>query len=209
VNARIAAELHVTRKMVAEVLESAPRELPEAVQSALEEAYRRFVEHMQRPPEGRRRLLARTFNLSKRQVTQALAALLQTSPDYRELDRPALFQIEQAYWRHLRTRDVPLDRLAAAVATELALPLWPVARYLDWLHDDPRKVRGAPLPGAETQARILAGYERYLEGAAPAEPNLHTLLAASTGASPVQVYRVLLEHRWEERRRFSPESSPR
>jgi hypothetical protein len=199
---RLAAALNVTRKLVADVLqgEIGRHELTEAVRRAVAARYQEFVGKMERPPESRHRVLAEEFGLSRTQVNEALLAMHRSLPDPRSQDRAGLFRIEQAYWRHLRRGDEPLERIAEVIAAEHQLAPWIVARYLDLIHDDPAKLQSTPLPDAETQQRILAGYERFLAGDGPTAESLHAALAAETGATPRQVHRVLLEHRWAMRR---------
>jgi hypothetical protein len=200
--ARIAAELNVTRQMVAEVLQrvAARREVPDAVREAVGQRYQEFVRKMERPPESRHRALAREFGLSGQQVNELIFTLAQILPDPSHEEPIVRFRIEQAYWRALKQGHLPLDAIADAIAAEQGVAPWTVARYLDLIHDDPAKLRTAPLPDTATQQRILAGYERFLGGDAPYPEGLHATLAAETGATVRQVHRVLLEHRWAVRR---------
>jgi hypothetical protein len=199
---RIAAELHVTRKMVADVLKGiAGRVEPtDELRQAVGERYRQFVRAMERPPESRHSLLAREYGLTRLQVSAILQSLQQDLPDPQQQEPIVLFRIEQAYWRHLHRDATALEQIPDAIAAEQGVHPWVAARYLDLIHDDPRRLQKTPLPDAETQQRILAGYKRFLSGDAPYPEGLHATLAAETGVHVRQVHRLLLEQRWAARR---------
>ena len=100
---KLAEQLNVARKLVAQVLlerlRQAAREvrIGPAEQEAIRRRYQEMVMANERPPESRHRLLARQFGLTEAQVRAVLKPLLTSLPSPHDLTREQRFQVEKAF----------------------------------------------------------------------------------------------------------------
>jgi len=202
IHSRIASELHVARRAVAETIAchiSPKQAITPELRQQIVALYEGYVQRGERPPGGRRRAIASALGLSFAQVAGMLREWRSRIPDVRTLSREELFAIEKAYWRHLEAKDVPLSEMAAAIASELGYTEWQVARRIDMLHEDRSMVASAKDPGPEARAKLEAAYREYLASDSPPPDSLHSTLAKRFGLTSRQVYLVLLDYRNRQR----------
>ncbi|MBI3911978.1 MAG: hypothetical protein HY320_13735 [Armatimonadetes bacterium] len=197
---KIADALNVARKLVAQVLLEQQRQtarevtLPEELQEAIRADYQRMVMANERPLEGRHRLLARQYNLTQTQLQTVLRPLHVSLPSPHSLTREQRFTIEKGYLARRGSGGSRLETIRA-LARELGLHEWQVARYIDMIHEDPRRLENVPDCSEEQAERIRTEYRRYLESPAPPEGPLHPAIGEKVGVHPKQVHKVLLTYR--------------
>jgi hypothetical protein len=168
--------------------------LTEAQEQEIIERYQTYVREMQRPPEGRRKTIAREMGISRWAVIQTLRNWSQGESRLQELTREERFAVEKSYFQHFE-EDTSFLALKKRIVQETGLSPWEVSRYLDLLHDGEDKLRNVPDVSGEQKTAILDEYRKYLSGTAPPSAILHPLIAERTGVTPKQVYKVLLGYR--------------
>jgi hypothetical protein len=207
INQRLSRQLGIQRRRVAEVTSGllqavrCPPLTPEQ-RAAVETAYRGYVERSERPEGGRKAAIARATGLSRAEVARVVQAFNKAMAAEPLTSRDIRFRIETAYWRLLHETTAPLTELWPVIAAEVGVDPWALALYLDVLHEDPQRLAGAEPVAPDQAAAITAAYEGYLRASAPPAGPLHATIAAAVGVTTRQVYRVLLEYRWMERRRL-------
>jgi transposase-like protein len=169
--------------------------------------YLGYVERNERPEGGRRRTIARQFNLRYEDVRQAtFAALREKAAHFEEvgITREQLFAVEKLYFAELEHARHRLPELPARIAEQLGFVTpWQVHRWLDQLHNDESAAQRIPAVTPEQEAQIVEAYRAYLTAAAPPELSLHATLAQQIGElTNQQVYKVLLAWRWQQRRAY-------
>jgi len=201
VHAALAQELRIQKGVVARVLaqERQRAPIPEPLQREVISRYVAYVERLERPPNGRRKTIARELGVPFKKVARLIREWKTGQPKVSEIPREVRFQIEKTYFRLLAEgRD--LTQIGRILAESTGFSPWQVLRYLDLLHDGERLLRKVPDVTEEQRLRIEEGYERYLQAAAPPGPFLHDLLAEEVGVHYKQVHKVLLHYRIRFRR---------
>src|SRR5262245_10424703 len=139
----ISDELWINRKVVTSQLRKIVH--PDVVitpelKSKIIEMYKHYVEHGERPPEGRRKKIGIELGVPYPQVRSVVYEWSQSqfrqSPTP-ELSRELRFEIEKLYWTELDARCTPLDAIPEKLAEKLGnVTAYQVSRWLDTLHDD-------------------------------------------------------------------------
>ncbi len=157
----------------------------------IEERYRAMVAAGERPPEGRRKTIARELGLPYVLVSEAVKNYL-----HRERLRRTNFEIEKIYWHEVLSGQDDAHRIAERAAAHLNLDLGRVWWWLEKLHKWRKALENEPEVSPEQRAAILALYQDYLKRPAPPDRGLHGLISETVGGiTPRQVHKVLLEYR--------------
>ncbi len=169
----------------------APRKLTPEERRWIEERYRLMVASGERPPEGRRKAIAREMGLPYALVSEVVKSYLQ-----RERLRRTNFEIEKIYWREIRAGENDAQAIAGRAAAELHLELGRVWWWLEKLHEWRKALDTEPDVGEDKRAAILALYQEYLKREGPPDKSLHSLISETVGGiTPRQVHKVLLQYR--------------
>jgi hypothetical protein len=153
--------------------------------------YRDMVIAGERPPEGRRKKIAAMLNIPYANVAEVVKSYL-THERYRRTN----FDIERAYWQHIRAGEINARSIAARIANQLALEEGRVWWWLEKLHEPRKSFATDPEIDQTKRASLLALYETYLQRSEPPEKGLHEWLAEQVGGLiPRQVHNVLWDHR--------------
>jgi hypothetical protein len=169
--------------------------------------YLGYIERNERPEGGRRRTIARQFNLRYEDVRRAtFAALDERATHYNNvgLKREQLFAIEKLYFAELERARYRLSELPARIAAELGFVTeWQVLRWLDQLHESENNFLRVPDVTPEQEAQLIAAYRAYLVAPTPPELGLHATLAQEVGGlTSRQVHKVLSVFRGQQRRAY-------
>ena len=140
-----------------------------------------------------------TIGLTEAQVRAVLKPLLTSLPSPHDLTREQRFQVEKAFLTRI-SAGAEYGAAVQSVAEELGFHPWQVARYLDMIHEDPRRLAKVPDCSADEVERIHSAYREYLAGEGPPEAPLHVTIAERVGVTPKQVHKVLLAYRYGLRR---------
>jgi len=172
-----------------EEVELTPAQIQEMI-----ERYQTYVQHLERPPKGRRKTIAAEMGLPNRTVVLALRQWNQQQAQIENLTREERFSIEKAYFSNLE-RKISFSEIKAQISQETGVTPWEVSRYLDIIHDGVEKLRNVSHVSSEQETAVLNEYQKYLSASGPPPSPLHSLIAERTGVIPKQVYKVLLSYR--------------
>jgi AraC-like DNA-binding protein len=193
IHKEIAKELQLPKSLVARALHRerilTPQEEKEVVRR-----YRHYVTRMERPLRGRRRTIAEEMGIPYATVADCLREWMGKQPSLQSLTREQRFQIEKYFFRFLE-EGKSLDQTVTEIAKESGFDPWPVARYLDLLHDGEQRLKDVPEVTDDQREIILAGYSDYLAAPSPPGPFLHDVLKEKGGVTDKQVHKVLLAYR--------------
>jgi hypothetical protein len=168
-----------------------PRKLTLEERRCIEECYRRMVASGERPPEGRRKTIAREMGVPYALVSEVVKNYL-----HRERLRRTNFEIEKIYWREIRAGEDDAQVIAERAAAELHLEPGRVWWWLEKLHEWRKALDAEPDVGEAQRAAILALYQEYLNREEPPDKGLHYLISETVGGiTPRQVHKVLLQYR--------------
>jgi hypothetical protein len=206
VSSATSAARQVVSKVLREYKYPHPELTPEQRERAIE-MYAGYVERGERPPDGRRRTIAKALGVTFMDVKNAVYEWSKTryqQSQTPELRRENYFAIEKAYWAELDNPRYPLHELPGRLADQLGfVNSYQVARWLDMLHEDINKFAQIPDVEAEIEQRIIEAYQAYLAAPSPPEQGLHTTIAAQiSGITKHQVHKVLQKHRLRRRAEY-------
>jgi len=168
-----------------------PKKLTPEQRRQVEERYRAMVASGERPPEGRRKTIARELRLPYALVSEAVKNYL-----HRERLRRTNFEIEKIYWREVLAGQDDARAIVERAAAELKLDPGRIWWWLEKLHEWRKALDAEPEVSETQRAAILSFYQEYLKREAPPEKGLHLLISETIGeVTPRQVHKVLLQYR--------------
>jgi len=168
-----------------------PKKLTPEQRRQIEERYRAMVASGERPPEGRRKTIARELGLPYALVSEVVKNYL-----HRERLRRTNFEIEKIYWREVLAGQDDARAIVERAAAELKLDPGRVWWWLEKLHEGRKALDAEPEVNETQRAAILSFYQEYLKREAPPEKGLHLLISETLGdVTPRQVHKVLLRYR--------------
>jgi|GEM_PF-932189 len=169
----------------------APKRLTPEQRRQVEERYRAMLASGERPPEGRRKVIARELRLPYALVSEAVKNYL-----HRERLRRTNFEIEKIYWREILAGQDDARAIVERAAAELRLDPGRIWWWLEKLHEWRKALDTEPDVSEAQRAAILSIYQEYLKREAPPEKGLHLLISETIGdVTPRQVHKVLLQYR--------------
>ncbi|MCS6816025.1 MAG: hypothetical protein N2443_05055 [Blastocatellia bacterium] len=170
---------------------SLPKKLTPEQRRRVEERYRAMVASGERPPEGRRKTIARELGLPYALVSEVVKNYL-----HRERLRRTNFEIEKIYWREVLAGQDDARAIVERAAAELKLDPGRIWWWLEKLHEWRKTLDAEPEVSETQRAAILSFYQEYLKRETPPEKGLHLLISETLGnVTPRQVHKVLLQHR--------------
>jgi hypothetical protein len=206
----VSDELWVSRKVISQRLRSLDQPdipiTPELTAQIIER-YKYYVEHGERPPEGRRKKISAELKIPFSQVRNILyewsVNQFKQSPTP-DLSRELRFEIEKRYTSELEARHVPLDDIPKKLAEEMGnVTSYQISRWLDMLHDDDARFAHIAEIPSETEQAIIDAYRRYLTSPAPPQEGLHgTIADAIGGVTRRQVHKTLQKYRNQRRAEY-------
>jgi hypothetical protein len=200
VHGLIAKKFKVKKMLVAQVLRAtADGELPVETEKEILRRYQGYVTRLERPARGRRKTIAGEMGISFQAVALSVRKWNRQCLRLKELTREKRFLIEKLYWQNLENGKSLPDSVEE-IALKIGCPPLLVYRYLDFIHEGEDRLQKIPDVSVDQKEAILAGYAAYLEGDAPPDLFLHTLLAEKAGVGYQQVHKVLLNYRLERLR---------
>ena len=168
-----------------------PKKLTPEQRRQIEERYRAMVASGERPPEGRRKTIAREMGLPYALVSEVVKNHL-----HRERLRRTNFEIEKIYWREVLAGQDDAHAIVERAAAHLKLDPGRVWWWLEKLHEWRKALDAEPEVSEIERATILALYQEYLKRDAPPEKGLHLLISETVGSvTPRQVHKTLLQYR--------------
>lgn len=207
----ISDELWVSRKVISEKLRAVVQpEVPitPELSAQIIERYKHYVEHGERPPEGRRKKIGVELQVPFRQVRSILyewsISQFQQSPTP-DLSRELRFEIEKLYTGELEAARVPLDDIPKKLAQDMGnVTSYQISRWLDMLHDDDSRFENIQDVSSEKEKEIIDAYRRYLNSPAPPQDGLHgTIADAIGGVTRRQVHKTLQKYRNRRRAEYA------
>lgn len=203
-------ELWVNRKTVTGELRNLvyPKvEITPEIKAEIIRRYKQYVEHNERPPEGRRKTISAELSIPYQQVRNILYEWSQeqfSQSPTPELSREVRFDIEKAYFAELDAQRTKLDDIPAVVAEKLGVVTrYQVSRWLDTLHDDDSRFRGVASAAPEIEAQVIEEYKRYLASSVIPEKGLHRTISEKVGeVSGRQVHKILQNFRKSRRQAY-------
>ena len=156
--------------------------------------YQGYVERMERPSQGRRKVIAAEMGIPEKAVVLTVRKWNEKNQMSGEVNQEKRFAVEKSYFSFLKTES-SLQGIKERIAKEAGLDYWQVSRYLDVLHDGEDRLARVPDVSSEQRETLLAEYQAYLSASAPPGPSLHQILAEKTGVTRKQVHKVLLTYR--------------
>jgi hypothetical protein len=168
-----------------------PKKLTPEQRRQVEERYRAMVASGERPPEGRRKAIARELGLPYALVSEAVKGYL-----HRERLRRTNFEIEKIYWSEVLAGQDDARAIVERAATELRLDPGRVWWWLEKLHEWRKALDAEPDVNEAQRAAILSAYQQYLKRETPPEKGLHLVISETIGdVTPRQVHKVLVQYR--------------
>ncbi len=198
IHGRIAGKLRLKKMLVAQALQGVYEEskLKPGAKEEVLELYRKYVEKLERPPEGRRQAIAAKLDIPFQNVTRIVRKWRASQPKMKDLTRERRFQVEKTFYQNMDKGKSLTLTMREAIKAGKSDP-WMVLSYIDFIHDGSDRMEKVPDVSPGEREGIVAGYERYLSAPAPPERFLHDILAEENGVTHKQVHKVLLAYRLE------------
>ena len=206
----ISDELLVNRRAVSSRLRRIVHpdvEITPELRSEIIRRYQTYVEHNERPAEGRRKTISMELGIPYTQVRNIVyewsQAQFKQSPTP-ELSRDLRFEIEKLYWGEIDAQRLKLDDIPAEVASRMGtVNTYQVSRWLDTLHDDDARFEGVSDVSPEIEQKIVEAYKQYLMASTTPEKGLHATIAEKIGGITTrQVHKTLQKYRKQRRRAY-------
>ena len=179
-------------QIVREELAKAP--LPGPMQNRIVSLYFSYVKRLERPPSGRRKSIAGTFQVPYRKVAAVVRDWKQKQPSVEDIPRSTRFEIEKEFF-DLFPRGKAVDEITKQLAKRTGFTEWQIVRYLDLLHDGQKTLKNVPNVSPEIKFLVEGEYRNYLKQTSPPEQTLHDFLAQRANITHKQVHKVLLNYR--------------
>jgi hypothetical protein len=206
----ISDELWVNRKTVTGELRNLvyPKvDISPEIKAEIIRRYKHYVDHNERPPEGRRKKISADLAVPYQQIRNILYEWSQgqfSQSPTPELSRELRFEIEKAYFAELDAQREKLDDIPSVVAERLGtVTRYQVSRWLDTLHDDDSRFNGVASVAPEIEAQVIEEYRRYLASSVVPEKGLHKTISEKIGGlNARQVHKILQSFRKSRRQAY-------
>lgn len=199
VNKKKAVKTEIKKKTKVQQIAVAKRIISEAEKKLVVDSYRRYVEQMERPAQGRRRAIAEMMGLPKKEVVRIIRDWNKSISNADVLNRQARFIIEKKYIE-LMDKGISLNDMPSEIVDNTPYSNWQAARCLDSIHEVPKSLRLVEFPEQEKRQKIVEIYRDILKGDAHPEPPLHDYISRIVDVTPKQVYKVLVDYRLSRRK---------